>query len=158
MATNTDLAIPVADFATELAGKSYSQSLIAHLKTDPNGMSQVEAQQYMVEHGNDLKEEVEKILGENTNMQEFNASKDRVKQHILQNLNESTEWPAIKNENDAELIATRTAVRAAQLHMTPEALFQKHLLKVSDSSSETTTGDVVLNQKHHVTLDTSILE
>ena len=158
MATNTDLAIPVADFATELAGKSYSQSLIAHLKTDPNGMSQVEAQQYMVEHGNDLKEEVEKILGENTNMQEFNASKDRVKQHILQNLNESTERPAIKNENDSELIATRTAVRAAQLHMTPEALFQKHLLKVSDSSSETTTGDVVLNQKHHVTLDTSILD
>ena len=158
MATNTDLAIPVADFATELAGKSYSQSLIAHLKTDPNGMSQVEAQQYMVEHGNDLKEEVEKILGENTNMQEFNASKDRVKQHILQNLNESTEWPAIKNENDAELIATRTAVRAAQLHMTPEALFQKHLLKVTGNSTESTDSDVVLNQKHHVTLDTSILD
>ena len=143
MATNTDLAIPVADFATELAGKSYSQSLIAHLKTDPNGMSQVEAQQYMVEHGNDLKEEVEKILGENTNMQEFNASKDRVKQHILQNLNESTEWPAIKNENDAELIATRTAVRAAQLHMTPEALFNKHLLKVN---ADTASGDQVLQQ------------
>ena len=158
MATNTDLAIPVADFATELAGKSYSQSLIAHLKTDPNGMSQVEAQQYMVEHGNDLKAEVEKILGENTNMQEFNASKDRVKQHILQNLNESTEWPAIKNENDAELIATRTAVRAAQLHMTPEALFQKHLLKVTGNSTESTDSDVVLNQKHHVTLDTSILD
>ncbi len=146
MATNTDLAIPVADFATELAGKSYSQSLIAHLKTDPNGMSQVEAQQYMVEHGNDLKVEVEKILGENADMQEFHASKDRVKQSILQSLNETTQWPAIKNENDAELIATRTAVRAAQLHMTPEALFQKHLLKVTGNNAQESDNSVVLNQ------------
>ena len=158
MATNTDLAIPVADFATQLAGKDFSNSLISHLKTDPNGMSQVEAQQYMAEHGNELKSEVERILGENSNMQEFHASKDRVKQSVLQNLNESTEWPAIKNENDAELIATRTAVRAAQLHMTPEELFQKHLLKVTGNSAESSNGNVVLNQKHHVALDTSILD
>ena len=146
MATNTDLAISVADFATQLAGKDFSNSLISHLKTDPNGMSQVEAQQYMVEHGNDLKSEVEKILGENSDMQEFHASKDRVKQAILQNLNDSTEWPAIKNENDAELIATRTAVRAAQLHITPEELFQKHLLKVTGNSAQESANRVVLNQ------------
>ena len=68
-------------------------------------------------------------------MQEFNASKDRVNQHIFQNLNESIEWPAIKNENDAKLIATRTAVRVAQLHMTPEELIQKHLLQVNSNSA-----------------------
>lgn len=146
IASNTDLAIPVADFATQLAGKDFTNSLIGHLRTDPNGMSQVEAEKYMAEHGNELKSEVENILGENSNMNEFHASKDRVKQAVLQNLNESTEWPAIKNENDAELIATRTAVRAAQLHMTPEELFQKHLLQVSSTSAQQSANSVVLNQ------------
>lgn len=157
LAGNTDISIPVAEFAARLVGQEYTRQLIEHLKTDPLGMSRAQAQEYIANHGENLKAEVERVLGGVADKQEFDASKDRVKQAILQNLNETTDWPALKNENDAELIATRTAVRAAQLGMTPEGLFQKHLLQVNSNSAEQSANGVVLNQKHHVELDASIL-
>ena len=144
LATNTDLSIPITEFATQLAGQTYSQQLIQHLKTDPQGMSQVEAQEFIKNHGTTLKSEVERILGESDQTAEFKASRDRVYQMVLDNLNEANRFTQQKNEIDATLIATRTAVRAAQLNITPEELFNKHLLKVT---ADSVTGDNVLQQK-----------
>ena len=143
LATNTDLSIPITEFATQLAGQTYSQQLIQHLKTDPQGMSQVEAQEFIKTHGENLKTEVERILGESSQSQEFKASRDRVYQLVLDNLNETNRFTQQKNEIDATLISARTAVRAAQLGITPEDLFNKHLLKVT---ADTATGDQVLQQ------------
>jgi Large polyvalent protein associated domain 22/Large polyvalent protein-associated domain 3 len=158
LATNTDLSIPIAEFATHLAGQTYSQQLIEHLKTDPQGMSRAEAQEFIKTQGEVLQAEVERVLGKSYQDQSFNDSRDRVYQAVLDNLNETNRFTAQKNEIDATLIATRTAVRAAQLRMTPEELFNKHLLKVAGDGFESTTGDVVLNQKHHVVLDTAFLK
>jgi hypothetical protein len=143
LATNTDLSIPITEFATQLAGQTYSQQLIQHLKTDPQGMSQVEAQEFIKTHGENLKTEVERILGESSQSQEFKASRDRVYQLVLDNLNETNRFTQQKNEIDATLISARTAVRAAQLGITPEDLFNKHLLKVT---ADTVAGDQVLQQ------------
>ena len=143
LATNTDLSIPITEFATQLAGQTYSQQLIQHLKTDPQGMSQVEAQEFIKTHGENLKNEVERILGESSQSQEFKASRDRVYQLVLDNLNETNRFTQQKNEIDATLISARTAVRAAQLGITPEDLFNKHLLKVT---ADTVAGDQVLQQ------------
>ena len=143
LATNTDLSIPITEFATQLAGQTYSQQLIQHLKTDPQGMSQIEAQEFIKTHGENLKTEVERILGESSQSQEFKASRDRVYQLVLDNLNETNRFTQQKNEIDATLISARTAVRAAQLGITPEDLFNKHLLKVT---ADTVTGDQVLQQ------------
>lgn len=143
LATNTDLSIPITEFATHLAGKTYSQQLIEHLKTDPEGMSRAEAQEFMNTQGEQLKVEVERELGKLHQDQAFNDSRDRVYQMVLDNLNEANRFTQQKNEIDATLIASRTAVRAAQLKMTPEELFKKHLLKVS---ADTVSGDQVLHQ------------
>ena len=143
LATNTDLSIPITEFATQLAGQTYSQQLIQHLKTDPQGMSQVEAQEFIKTHGENLKTEVERILGDSSQSQEFKASRDRVYQLVLDNLNETNRFTQQKNEIDATLISARTAVRAAQLGITPEDLFNKHLLKVT---ADTVAGDQVLQQ------------
>ena len=143
LATNTDLSIPITEFATQLAGQTYSQQLIQHLKTDPQGMSQIEAQEFIKTHGENLKTEVERILGESSQSQEFKASRDRVYQLVLDNLNETNRFTQQKNEIDATLISARTAVRAAQLGITPEDLFNKHLLKVT---ADTVAGDQVLQQ------------
>jgi hypothetical protein len=90
---------------------------------------------------------VERLLGESDQTQEFKASRDRVYQMVLDNLNETNRFTQQKNEIDATLIAARTAVRAAQLHMTPEDLFKKHLLKVT---ADEVTGNQVFHQAQKV--------
>lgn len=156
--TGGQISIPVAEYATRIAPTEYASTLIDHLKIDPEGWTRAEAQEYMKTKGDELRSEVERLLESSGKDQTFKESKDRVYQAVLDNLNETNRFTQQKNEIDATLIATRTAVRAAQLHMTPEELFNKHLLKVAGDGFQSTTSDVVLNQKHHVVLDTAFLK
>lgn len=145
--TGGQIAIPVAEYAARIAPTEYASALIDHLKTDPEGWTRAEAQEYMKSKGDELRFEVERLLESSGKDQAFKESKDRVYQMVLDNLNETNRFTQQKNEVDASLIAARTAVRAAQLNMTPEELFNKHLLKVT---GDTVTGNQVFHQAQKV--------
>ncbi len=131
LATGGNVRIPVAEYATHIAGTEYSQSLLDHLKTDPDGFSRAEAQQFMQSHGEVLQREVEQALAASHEHDVFKAGQDAVKQTVLDELNALGRFSPEKNELDATLIAARSAVRAAQLGMTPEAFFEKQRLRVA---------------------------
>jgi hypothetical protein len=130
LATGGDIRIPVAEYTARIAGTEYNQSLLEHLKTDPNGFSYAEAQEFMQNQSAELQAEVERMLAAKQVDDTFKASQDRVKQRVLGELNALGRFGADKNELDATLIAARSAVRAAQLGMTPEAFFEKQVLRV----------------------------
>jgi hypothetical protein len=130
LAIGGDIRIPVAEYTARIAGTEYNQSLLEHLKTDPNGFSYSEAQEFMQNQSAELQAEVERMLAAKQVDDTFKASQDRVKQRVLGELNALGRFGADKNELDATLIAARSAVRAAQLGMTPEAFFEKQVLRV----------------------------
>jgi hypothetical protein len=130
LAIGGDIRIPVAEYTARIAGTEYNQSLLEHLKTDPNGFSYAEAQEFMQNQSAELQAEVERMLAAKQVDDTFKASQDRVKQRVLGELNALGRFGADKNELDATLIAARSAVRAAQLGMTPEAFFEKQVLRV----------------------------
>lgn len=128
--TGGDVRIPVAEYTTRIAGTDLSAPLLDHLKTDPNGMSRAEAADFLQTRGAQLQQEVERALADQQGDATFKASQEAVRQQVLNELNRIGRFTPQKNEFDATLIAARTAVRAAQLGLTPEAFFQNQLLRV----------------------------
>lgn len=141
------IAIPVDEYMAKVAPTEIAPQLLDHLKTDPEGFTRAEAQEYMANAANDLEAEVGRALADRQVSDEFKASQAAVKQQLLDRMNEIGRFSPQKNEVDATLIAARTAVRAAQLGMTPEAMFQKQLLSLQ---GEAVTGQQ-LDQTRDVT-------
>jgi hypothetical protein len=129
MATGGTVRIPVGEYAAKIAPTEFAQGLLDHLKTDPMGFTRTEAQEYFQNFQAQMEEEIAQQLANKTGDQEFMDSKERVKQTVLTELNDLGRFTPQKNELDATLIAARTAVRAAQLGMTPEAFFEKQRLR-----------------------------
>lgn len=128
-ATNGAVQIPISEYAARIAPTEYAQELLDHLKTDPDGFSRNEAREYMQNQAQELQAEVEERIAQQDNASEFRESQQRVKDLVLNELNQIGRFTESKNELDATLIAARTAVRAAQLGTTPEALFERQRLQ-----------------------------
>lgn len=137
-ATGGSVHIPIAEYATRIAPTEHAAALLDHLKTDPDGFSRSEAHEYMQTQAEQLEAEVEQRIAQQEGQTEFRDSQQRVKDLVLGELNELNRFTDSKNELDATLIAARTAVRAAQLGITPEQLFERQRLQFA---AEAITGD-----------------
>lgn len=137
------IAIPVDEYAAKIAPTEYAQGLLDHLKTDPEGFSRAEAQQYMQSHAEELKAEVERTLAEKKGDETFKAGQEAVKQEVLGELTNANRFRPEVNDLYATMIAARSAVRAAQLGMTPEAFFRDQKLRVG---AESVAGGRQFNQ------------
>ena len=142
-ATNGTVQIPIAEYATKIAPTEYAQSLLDHLKTDPQGFSRAEARDYLQTQQQQLEQDVEQALQMKADDVVFMESQQKVKDLVLNELNTLGRFTPQKNELDATLIAARSAVRAAQLGMTPEAFFESQRLRFA---AERIDGAETFNQ------------
>lgn len=128
--TGHDIRLPIADLMAKLPGEELASTIIPHVSDQPGGFTLVSSQEFMQsEKAKDLKNEVERVLTEQLGDDTFKQSQERVKQAVLDGLNSAGRWGTEKNEVEATLVAARSAVRAAQLGITPEQFFAKYLLK-----------------------------
>lgn len=128
--TGGDVAIPVDEYATKIAPTDIAPQLLGHLKTEPDGFTRAEAQDFMVNHASDMQAEVERILTDRQDADVFRQSQDAVKQDILGQLNTARRFTPQVNEAYATLASSYGAVRADQLGITPEEFHQQHGMKV----------------------------
>lgn len=131
-ATGGVVQIPVAEYAAKIAPTEFADALLDELRVDPQGFSRNEALAYMQSQTQELQQQLEQRLAEQEGYDEFKASQQRVKDLVLGELNALGRFTEAKNELDAALIAARTAVRAAQLGITPEQMFERQRLRVTD--------------------------
>lgn len=128
---NLTIAIPVGEYVANVAKTDMDAPLRELVRFDPNGFSREEAKAYMQSHAAELQAEVERTLGQTIQHEDFKASQERVKQAVLDELTKrAARFTPDVNEVYATLIAARTAVRAAQLGMTPEQFFEQQRLRV----------------------------
>lgn len=144
--------VPIAEYAARIAPTEYAATLLDHIKTDPDGFSRAEAQTYMQTQAEQLEAEVEQRIAQMDSDNEFRESQQRVKDLVHSELNALNRFTEGKNELDATLIAARTAVRAAQLGITPEQLFERQRLRFA---AENITGDT-LDQQGNLQTDTPV--
>jgi hypothetical protein len=143
LATGGQVRIPVDEYAARIAPQEYAQQLLDDLRLQPEDMTRREAQEYAQSGAmQELEQAMTRIIGDKAQSDTFTASRDAVKQRVLDNLNALGRFTPQKNELDATLIAARSATRAAQLGITPEQFFNDYLLKVTAEG----VGGQVLNQ------------
>ena len=132
--TGGQVAIPIAEYAARIAPTEYAQSLIEHLKTDPEGFSRAEAQAYMQTHADDLKAEVERALSEKQGDDAFKQSADAVRTEVKAQLDAAARFTPQVNDAYSSLVGSFYAVQAAKLGITPEAMFQRYPLRIQAQS------------------------
>ena len=141
--TGGQVRIPVSEYAARIAPQAYAQELVEDVRFDPLDMTLREAKDFAQSGAmQELEQTMVRIIGDKAQTDTFTASRDRVKQQVLDNLNALGRFTPQKNELDATLIAARSATRAAQLGITPEQFFNDYLLKVTAEG----VGGQVLNQ------------
>lgn len=123
--TGVDVAIPTAELATLLPGNVLEQSLLPHLKTDPEGFSQAGAQAYMQTQGEEVRQTVEKVLAEKHLDDKFKAGMREVEQNVLAQLKAANRFTEDVNAPYAALWSAFFGVQAARLGAMPQELYQR---------------------------------
>ncbi|WP_334157925.1 hypothetical protein [Oryzomicrobium sp.] len=129
--TGGQIAIPVAEYTARIAPTEYAQGLLDHLKTDPEGFSRAEAQQYLQSHAEELRTEVERTLAEQQGDDAFKQSAQAVRANIKAQLDAAARFVPQVNDAYASMVGNFFAVQAAKLGITPEDLFQRYPLKIA---------------------------
>jgi hypothetical protein len=127
---NSQVAIPIAEYAAKIAPSEYAQALRMHLRTDPEGYTLAEAEEYMKEAAPQLQAEMAKVLESKNVDDTFKQSMQVVKQTVLDELNAVGRWTPAANEVYAMLEASYYAKRALQLGRTPEEEFNRRRVSV----------------------------
>lgn len=152
LAAGGDIKIPIAEYTARIAGTEYSQSLLDHLKTEPNGMSRAEAQEFMQNQAQELEQEVQRVLTERDGDAQFKAQADEVKATIKTQLDQVARFTPQVNDAYAAMVGNFYAVMGAKLGVSPSELFQRYPMRVA---AEGTTGAQVLEQKVDTVFDWS---
>lgn len=125
-ATGGSIRIPVDEFMTNVAGTDLSAPLVPYLKTDPLGMSQVEAEEFMQSGADQFRQEIERTLTAQAPDEAFKASRDAVLQDIATRLGEVNRFTSQVNQQYATLMANFYAVQGARLGITPEEMAARY--------------------------------
>lgn len=137
------IAIPTSEYAARIAPTEFSAPLLDHLKVDENGYSVAEAQEYLQQHADELRAEVERAVTGAQDDDAFKQSADAVRTNILGQLDATGRFTPQANAAYASLVGNFFAVQAAKIGVTPEELYQRYPLKVG---AEKVTGGAVLDQ------------
>jgi hypothetical protein len=125
-ATGGDIRIPIAEYATKIAGTDLSGPLIEHLKTSVNGISQAESKQTIAELIDTLKADSDRLLGGANKNADLMAGRDQVLNSVLQKLNAVQRFTPDVNTIYATQVANFFAVQAQRAGMTPQELFAQY--------------------------------
>lgn len=156
--TGGQIAIPVEEYATRIAPTEYAQSLLDHIKTDPEGFSRAEAQQYMQGQAAELEQEVERTLAEKQGDETFKASAEVVRSEIRTQLDTAARFTPQVNDAYSAMVGNFYAVTAAKLGTTPEELFKKYPLSVGAEALTGGTKGEVYNQSKKAKRDDYTLD
>ena len=131
VATGGQIAIPVEEYTARIAPTEYAQGLLDHLKTEPEGFSRAEAQQFMQSHAEELQAEVERTLAEKQVDDTFKASAEVVRNEIRSQLDTAARFTPQVNDAYSAMVGNFYATMAAKMGTTPEELFQRYPLKIA---------------------------
>jgi hypothetical protein len=144
----TDVRVPMSEFATLLAGTPAEKALIDHIKTDPNGMSRAEAEQFMADKGEALKAEIEKELTRATEDEVHKADLEQVRTQILDQLSKANRFTAKVNERYADLHAAFYSTLAKRMNVSPNTLYERFPIRILNRAMP----DSHLSQPPHSTI------
>lgn len=141
LASDSYVRIPTAEYAAAVSGTELNQALIDHVKTDPNGYTFSESQQYAQTFNQEMQTQMERLMVEKQGDEAFKASRDQVRDDFLVQLNQAKRFTPEVNTAYATMLANFYAVTAAKLGMTPQALVERYKLNVVNQEQQAAQYD-----------------
>ena len=135
-ATGGVIRIPVEEYAARIAPTELSQSLIDHLRTEPEGFSRAEAQQFMQTQQEQLQAEVEKAAAVQESDAAFKAERDAIAAQVRDQLNTVGRFSPEVHDAYSTLIGNFFSVQGAKLGVSPQELFNRTGFSVAGSMAE----------------------
>lgn len=132
--TGVDIRIPIAEYSTYIAGTDAGKALLDYIKTDPEGMSRKEAEEFYQKEGDALKAEVEKVLTAKQNDEAWQQSLAQVKEDFMGKLQAANRFTPDVNEAYLAPYLAGVQVRAAKMGITPMDFYKQYGLGVQAES------------------------
>jgi len=126
----TDVRIPVAEFATYIAGTEAEKALLEHVKTDPHGMTKAEAEEFMATQGAKLQDEIAKAVDQAKLDSERDTAFETAKTAISAHLAAANRFSPQVNDQYATLIGSALATMAKRSGKSIEEILQQRLPRV----------------------------
>ena len=141
--TNGDVRIPIADYATHIAGTPIDDAILPHLKAEPDGMTYKEGQDYQADQAGHMQKAADDIVAKQTGTDQAAADSQAVYDHVFQQLTEANRFPTDVNKAYAGLTRDFYATQAERAGTTSADMLQRFPLRIG---AEDIAGDHQLAQ------------
>jgi hypothetical protein len=131
LSTGGDVQIPVEDFATHIAGGPMQDAIMPHLKTDPDGMTQLQAQEFYQSHVDTFKQAAEGVVADKQNDDAIAASAQKVHDNVLDQLTQANRFRPDVNKVYAALVRDSYTAAGARAGLSPESMFERYPLRIA---------------------------
>lgn len=140
-----DVRVPVGELVAAVAGTPLADSLLQHVRTNPEALSPAQAKALSEADTGDLHAAAEKIIAEHEFDAQWQASVDRVYQRVLDDLTTANRFTGDVNKAYATLVRDFFAVNASKMGVAPADLYAQFPLRVV-AQSPAAGGDGQLDQ------------
>lgn len=131
LATGGDVSIPVEDFATHIAGGPLQDALMPHLKTDPDGMTQQQAQEFYQSSKDTFQQASDATAADKANDDAVAQSAQAVHDNVLGQLTEANRFRPDVNKVYATLVRDSYTAAGARAGLSPESMFERYPLRIT---------------------------
>ncbi|AQW29130.1 hypothetical protein JK151_08845 [Ralstonia syzygii subsp. celebesensis] len=131
LSTGGQVRIPVEDFATHIAGSPLQDTLMPHLRTDPEGMTQAESEAFFQRHTEALQEEAQRAADAQATGEPVQASRQQVYDRVLEQLTQANRFRPDVNQAYAALQRDFYSTMAERLGVLPHELYERYPLQVN---------------------------
>lgn len=139
-----DVRIPVADYATHIAGTPLEATLMPHLKATADGMTYAEGQAYFKDAQQGLKQAAEQAADAQTKSTELAAEADTVYRDVLGQLESAQRFSADVNRAYAAMTRDFYSVLAERTGESVSALHRRYGLTIAAQRLD--GGDLVMRR------------
>lgn len=131
VSTGGSVRIPLDEYTANIAGTQLNQNIVDHIKLDPNGMTFAESEHFQQTYQEEFNKQVDQTIAAQAGDDNFKASANEVKGLVKDQLNTAGHTSPSVNDTYASMASAYYAVRAAQLGVSPKALYEQNPLTVS---------------------------
>lgn len=136
-----DIAIPVEEYASRIAAQPINEQLMPHLRLDPDDMSRAQAETFMQGAQEEFAKDAEAQLAKLEAGDERAASRQRVEERILGELNTARRFTEDTNRVYASIVGAFFDTQSAKVGQTAEQLAETYGLAVQSGEVAQPTFD-----------------
>lgn len=147
--TNGDVRIPVADFATHIAGSAAGDAMLPKLKADPEGMTFEQSQEYVKNQQRDMADTATQLAQAKQDQDARDAQLQQIHDDVAQQLNNAGMTSPDVNQSYAALHRAFYDTTSAKLGISPAELYDQvkpNIRGLVDSAPDGTQYDQAAKQ------------